>query len=225
VKNTLLAIAFFWPTLIHAYTIENDTLRVDQRQFYVGTVSLDRSAHSNYLYFQSSNTLQSIVMNDPIVSDWKLRFLESFIPASDLVSKKAPGGPFNRQLTTRVEERVEGYEVYEEANQVFISLYPKSTKNKFSVTCSRGIEALSLNLCSVLVRYPYGEKILLTANKFFPGPLQDIAHRFEGIADRLVQIATCLDITDASEEKQADVFEMVYTQETIPDNCQIPLTS
>lgn len=54
---------------------------------------------------------------------------------------------------------------------------------------------------------------MLKTRWFFPGPMSDIGQNFEPIAQRMIEIAICLDVTDQTEAERAQ-----FEAETLVEN-------
>lgn len=134
--------------------------------------------------------------------------------------------------TARVPDalRIDGYEVATNAGAVARQLLfrPAVPAPDFLVTCAAADEISEperLNLCVLHTSYPPDPAIMLEAALYFPPPFAELHGRFEPIADRLREIALCLDVTDNSPaDPEAALAALLAANPTLED-CQDDLSS
>lgn len=98
--------------------------------------------------------------------------------------------------------RIEGYEVATNAGAVDCQLLirPDVPEPAFLVTCAAAhsiSEPDRLNLGILHASYLPDPAVMLEAALYFPPSFAELHGRFEPIADRLREIALCLDVTDS----------------------------
>ena len=224
------AIAFFAmpaqadpPPLFGGITYDDDIVVLSHRKFFVGATK--RPYNDNYFYFLQSIWLHDFKEADPLLAQWDIRFQWTGQNAEELLSyesKEVPAideAPVIHDL--RGEVQVNGYDVdYGGSTSFFFT--PKNSTLDYKIRCSYTFAGDQLRLCDLAVVYPYDTHIMLRANRFFPPPLDEIGDDFERIAQRLVDVAICLDVTEGISPDSLDSLLIEYPGLT---GCEIDLPS
>jgi hypothetical protein len=117
-----------------------------------------------------------------------------------------PAGDFKFTESVPARLRIPGYSTYSAspngASQVM--LVPDSADVPFAVTCGKAPRDVEFLLCVVVSSYPPDPKIFLQARVYFPKPFEAFYPRFAPIAARMLEIATCLDVTDGDRPRAPD---------------------
>ncbi len=104
----------------------------------------------------------------------------------------------------------DGYRVNQTIGGLAFRVIPINSDFDYIVTCSLARKWNNVSGCGLTVVYPYSTHVILKANisYIFAGgvALSDYAQRAEGIANRLIEVAVCLDVTDRAEEINAAEF-------------------
>lgn len=214
------AIALFNASLAQALPYENRIISLDGRQFFVGDVPRENSDSDIWFYFRQSPWLGELVRNDSVLSDQDVRFLRTGIPANDLVdgiNRRNVG--LDPYIETDPRYTANGYYVYTQGRGIF-TLQPHSSKLNYSISCILNSVDGPFSLCRIRVAYPYATHIALTSNEFFPGPMSEIAHEFEPIAQRMIEIAICLDVTDQTDAERAQFETKTLLENPTLTNCR-----
>lgn len=211
---------------IHAFALpyNNGIVVVGDREFFVGELTDSLGASTQTFNFRHAPWLEDILNNDPVLFNQGVRFLRTGVPALDLV------GDVSSEL--REQDRLEDDPLYmAPGHDVVVRglrdmyIYPTNSSVNYSVFCTRSREPGELNLCSILVAYPYGTDVALTARRYFPGQLPDVSRDFEAIALRMIEIAVCMDVTDQSNADRPTSDVEVLENSPNMAECRILLSS
>lgn len=199
ILTSILSIAIVLPLATKADPISYDdgVLTLDGRSFTFGELRRPLTDSPRLAYSQLS-FLKLIQEVDPDFSGWSLHMQRSGIPARILVGE-LPNGIEQRlptEITSEAEYRLDGYVTYKVGrNRLFF--FPSEGSLIFSVQCSIISDQGRNMFCELGVMYPHAENIVFRARTIVPvGSLGDIGPEFEGVATRMVDIATCLDVTE-----------------------------
>ncbi len=175
---------------------KDEILSMNEREFYVGEMFRpDRLARRSF-YFEQTPFLSNILDDEELLRDWRVKFFLTGLPA--MQSGGPPPG--NSRLTENflaVDDPnglFDGYIVYEGPPRQII-LIPKRPMFFHMLRCGRNFGDEFLSTCNLYAVYPHDTHIILRAQKFFPGRIEDLAPRVSGMANRMIEIAICLDTT------------------------------
>lgn len=190
------------PQLSVALPHQNGVVTVGDRDFYVGVLTDSFGEDAWSFSLRHAPWLKTLLDNDPVLSDYDVRFFRSGVPAIDLVDRTKSSSFERMTLEDDPQYMADNHVVfnYRDLDQY---VYPKNSPLTYEVTCIRGgFNPGELDLCHLIVVYPHGTNVTLTARQYFPGTLPDVSRNFEQIAARMLEIATCLDVTDQSDDER-----------------------
>lgn len=170
VKVVTIAAAVM-PTLSSALPYEDGVVTVGNRQFLIGEVTRAFSDNWRQMPLGHSEVLREFLAGEPLFSSWKAEFLETGIPADELVGDLFRHISDSSKIQKEPELQVNGYDVFS-LGQVDLSIFPQESKLNYSASCSRGHQTDELLFCRVKVVYPYDTHVALSADAFFRGHCQ-----------------------------------------------------
>ncbi len=204
--------AFLLEERILENKFNNGVMRVNGREFLMGDLHKWPKATADFrvsFMVRSSIWLRTFLDRDPVLKhqDFVIRRTRdsSFTGDRYLASqmKLSPDLPLDCRhcyynLTLDPILQVKGYDVYSNALN---SLYflPKNSAISHGFKCTfttDGREIGDLSLCSVIVVYPYATNIVLNGRRMLPGTVAEYGPNFAAIAERMLEVVTCIDITD-----------------------------
>ena len=75
--------------------------------------------------------------------------------------------------------------------------------------------------CSVVVVYPYATNIVFNGYRYRPGTVAEYGSNFTAIAERMLEVVTCIDITDDQDaERPIDLSQLLESHPNLT-NCEI----
>lgn len=220
-KNMLLVALMLMPCLASALPYEDGIVTVDDRKFFVGDLSWSFTEKANTFLFNQSPWLEEFLLSEPVLAEQEIKFLLSGIPAADLVGELPSYMRDAAILEDDPDYHVDDHEVFS-FGDVPLTVFPTNSRLNYSVSCTRGINKDQLNICRVLVVYPYATNVVLSADQFFPGSLSEIGQNFEPIAARMIDIAICLDVTNEDVPKG---FAEIAAAHPMLKGCTIQIAS
>ena len=193
--------AILIPNLLLAGPYNEGILTLGKRDFYVGQTDWEpTNLRIPRFYFADSEWLKSIWQADPILRDHTLFMQQTGIPSRQQMDRNRPSESRYRLLETDPDYLSDGYRVNRTIGGLSIALTPISSDLDYMVVCSDSNKRKKIMACSLKVVYPHSTHVILTARISYvlAGgiPLPVYAARVEGIAQRLVQFVSCLDVTD-----------------------------
>lgn len=126
-----------------------------------------------------------------------------------LWAETGPAGLFKYTANIPEEFIFEGYETRSSTPKDESSFFflPKEKNPSFSFTCSLDLPARQeLAFCNLVADYPPDPNIYIQARIYNPDRYDDLPTSFKAIADRIRDIAYCLDVTDR-EPQEAPTFD------------------
>ena len=178
------------------------TVQVASRLFLVNEVPSASTRVEDFLPLTEVSWAWHMIQNDPVLDGAVVHIKQNPSPPAYLFGREGLAEQFPN--TARVPDafRIEGYEVAtnDGAAAVRLMVRPDVPEPDFMVTCTAAdtvSDSESSNLCVVLASYPPDPAITLQARLYNPPPFAELHGRFEPIADRLREIALCLDVTAA----------------------------
>lgn len=192
----LIAIILLMPSLALSLPHQDGVVTVGERDFYVGELTDSFGEDAWSFSLRHAPWLKTLLDNDPMLSNYDVRFFRSGVPAIDLVDRtKSPS--FERMTLEDDPQYMADNHVVFNIGDMDQYVYPKNSPLTYEVFCTRGgFSPGTLNLCDMIVVYPHGTNVALNARQYFPGALPEVSRNFELIAARMIEIATCLDITE-----------------------------
>lgn len=191
---------------------ENGVMHVNGREFLMGDLhKWPKASHDFRVYFmvRSSIWLREFLDNDPVLKyqDFDIRRTRNSTFTGDryLASQMelAPDPPRDCKycyydLSLDPVLQVDGYDTYSSGGTSLIFL-PTDSAIAHGFRCSRkggGAPFAELLGCSVIVVYPYATNIVLNGRRTLPGTVAEYGPSFAAIAKRMLEVVTCIDITD-----------------------------
>jgi len=131
---------------------------------------------------------------------------------------------FYYQITLDPPLHVEGYDTYSNGSGS-LRFLPQNSEITHGFKCvldlREGIQIGELNICSVVVVYPYATNIVLNGSRLRPGIVAEYGSNFAAIAEGMLKVVTCIDITDnQSSERPTDLPQLLESHPNLTD-CQI----
>lgn len=144
--------------------------------------------------------LGPILEADPVLYDTVFHIRDGRVPSDWLWHAPGPGMAYKYNTEIPDQFRLPGYETWSSSpnSTVDFLLLPTRGPRDYSVTCGTDRKSNRLLLCVVVASYPPDPHIFLKARVYFPNPLAETSKRFGSIAERMREIAYCLDVTDGS---------------------------
>ena len=223
----LVAVVFFvTPIETMALPFENKIITVNKRNFFVGDVPKPAEDHDRSFLFKQSPWLDSFVNGEPFLFDQNVEFFRSGISAEELVGQlpRYVRKAGSATLVSEAENKIDGYETYRYSS-IILHFFPKDSSLTFSVICAEDLTESEFSLCHISAVYPYDTHVVLIAKEFFPGTLNEIGWKFDDMAQRMVEIAICLDVTEESVSDWPESLDDILEQNPGFLDCEIPLTS
>jgi hypothetical protein len=130
------------------------------------------------------------------------------------------------ELTLDPSLQVEGYDTYI-GGSASLRFLPTNSEVAHGFNCfldlREGIQIGELNICSVVVVYPYATNIVLNGRRTRPGTVAEYGPNFATIAERMLEVITCIDITDnQNSERPTDLSQLLKSHPNLTD-CEIAL--
>ena len=210
-KRIFHLLAFILPSLVSAEAYNDGILKLGGRDFFVGdTERLPESTLMSQFSFSWSPLLNSALFDDPILRGHSLRIQQTGVPSRELMETKMPSDTNFSVVVTDPNFLADGYRVNQTIGGLAFRVIPINSDFDYIVTCSLARKWNNVSGCGLTVVYPYSTHVILKANisYIFAGgvALSDYAQRAEGIANRLIEVAVCLDVTERAEEINAAEF-------------------
>ena len=143
----------------------------------------------------------------------------------------APSSPQNNtifyyNLTLDPPLQVEGYDTYSNGSNR-LRFLPKNSEIAHGFTCflnpREGSQIGDLTSCSVVVVYPFATNIVFNGYRYRPGTLAEYGPNFTAIAERMLEVVTCIDITDdQNSDRPTDLSHLLESHPNLAD-CEIDL--
>ena len=206
--------------------LDNGVMHVNGREFLLGDLHEWPKASADYkvsFMVRSSIWLRKFLDSDPVLkyqdfvirrtrdsSNTGVRYLASQMELAPDPPRDC--GHCYYDLTLDPVLQVNGYETY---SNKFGSLYflPKNSAIAHGFQCrlkADGALIGELSICSVIVVYQYAENIVLNGRRMRPGTVAEYGPSFAEIAERMLEVVTCIDITNKpSFEQPADSSQLL----------------
>ena len=252
-KHLLLITSLAVPTIAGADTtnfwaeeevlanhFDNGVMHVNEREFLMGDLhDWPKASHDFSVSFmvRSSIWLREFLDGDAVLryQDFDIHRTRdsTYIGVRYLEHQMAlaPSSPennsifyYNRSLDPHLQ--VEGYDTY--SNGAFsLKFLPKNSEVAHGFRChldlSEGMQTGELSICSVVVVYPYATNIVLNGSRIRPGTVAAYGPNFASIAERMLEVVTCIDITEnQSSERPIDLPQLLESSPNLT-GCEIEL--
>ncbi|QJF50059.1 hypothetical protein [Roseobacter ponti] len=219
--------------------LDNGVIHVNGREFLMGDLHEWPKASADIrvkFIVRSSVWLRQFLDSDPVLMYQDFEILRtrdsSFTGVRYLAHQMelAPDPPrdcahCNFDLTLDPILQVNGYDTY--AGQ-FGRLYflPENSAIAHGFRCylkADGAQTGELRFCSVTVVYPYATNIVLNGSRIHPGTVAEYGPGFAAIAGRMLEVITCIDITDRPGFKQPAASSRLLESHPGLTGCDIDL--
>lgn len=216
------------PSPAFALRDANGVLTVGSREFFVGELTTRYEEHVRDFVFDHSVMLKALIDSEPLFDDQIVEFFQSGVPARQLVGELPNVGFRNKETAEPLTDSIyllDGYDVFRDDKNA-LYLFPHNSSLVYSVACPINLDNIFFSFCDIQVKYPYDTNVMLKSRWFFPGPLSDVGQSFEPIAQRMIEIAICLDVTDQTDAERAQFETEVLLENPQLAGCNLPaLTS
>ncbi|MDA5092534.1 hypothetical protein O2N63_00325 [Aliiroseovarius sp. KMU-50] len=220
--------------------LDNGVIHVQTREFLLGELHQWPKANvdfSTHFGVRSSIWLREFLDNDPVLKyqDFVIRRTrdQSFTGARYLALQMAltpiPSRDCSHCFFDLVNDpflQVEGYDTYWNGFYT-LKFLPKNAEIEHGFRCElqpQRIQPGELDSCSVVVVYPYDTNIVLNGFRILPGLVTEYGQNFADIAQRMLEIATCIDITGKLIPEGPAEFPQLLQNHPNLKRCEIELT-
>jgi hypothetical protein len=239
-KFLLLTMSLVVPTITSADTsnfwaeeevlanhFDDGVMHINEREFLMGDLHdwpLATNDYSVSFMLRSSIWLRDFLDDDAVLKyqDFDIRRTQdsSFTGTRYLAHQMelAPDPPHDckicyYELTLEPQLQVEGYDTYISA-PALLRFLPQNSEVAHGFSCfldlREGEPIGELNICSVVVVYPYATNIVFNGSRARPGTLAEYGPSFAAIAERMLEVVTCIDITDDQRaERPNDLVQLL----------------
>lgn len=177
---------------------ETGIIRMNTRLFDLG-VDLDSLRRDpDFIPLNRADWLGQIIANDPLLQGEVIHIRVLPQPVTQLWSLPGPGLSFKYSENIPEELIFEGFETRSEApdSSRFFYFLPKGNNPSFSATCWLDTPTRKhVTFCSLYATYPPDPNIFILARIYNPERYEDLPSSFRAIANRIREIAYCLDVT------------------------------
>lgn len=232
--------AFLRQEMVLENRFENGVMHVNGRAFLMGELhKWPKASHDYRIDFmvRSSIWLREFLDKDPVLKfqDFDIRRTSGSTFTGDRylasMMQLAPDPPRDceycyYEISLDPELQVDGYDTYFSGGSVLFFL-PKDSAIAHGFRCNRkGGTAPFADLlgCSVTVVYPYAANIVLNGLRTWPGTVAEYGPSFAAIAERMLEIVTCIDITDEPRVGNTPNFSGLLESHPNLTGCTIDLT-
>lgn len=252
-KFLLLMVSLVVPTIASADTsnfwteeevlanhFDNGVMHVNGREFLMGDLHDWPKADHDYsvsFMVRSSIWLREFLYDDAVLryQDFDIRRTQdpNFTGVKYLEHQMAlaPSSPQNNSifyynLTLDPPLQVEGYDTYSNGSGR-LRFLPKNSEVAHGFSCfldlREGAQIGELNICSVVVVYPYATNIVFNGSRLRPGTIADYGSNFAAIAERMLEVVTCIDITANQSAERPSAFSQLLESNPNLTDCEIEL--
>tara|TARA_R110002072_G_scaffold130136_2_gene268941 strand:+ start:367 stop:1050 length:684 start_codon:yes stop_codon:yes gene_type:complete len=210
-KDIIWLLAFILPSFVSAEAYNDGILTLGGRDFFIGdTERRPESTLMPQFSFSWSPWLNSALSDDPILRGHSLRIQQTGIPSRELMDTMMPSDTIYSVVVTDPNFLADGFRVNQTTGGLSFQFTPVSSTLDYIVNCSLARAWNNVSGCRLTVVYPYSTHVILKADisYIFAGgiALSDYAERAEDIANRLIEVAVCLDVTERADEIDAAEF-------------------
>lgn len=233
--------SYFWAEEeVLANHFDSGVMHVNGREFLMGDLHDWPKASDDYsvsFMVRSSIWLREFLDDDAVLryQDFDIRRTQdsSFTGIKYLEHQTAlaPSSPQNNSifyynLILDPPLQVEGYDTYSNGS-AGLRFLPKNSEIAHGFKCRlnlrEGSEIGELTSCSVVVVYPYATNIVFNGYRYRPGTVAEYGSNFTAIAERMLEVVTCIDITDDQDaERPTDLSQLLESHPNLTD-CEIDL--
>lgn len=206
------------------------TVQVASRLFLVGEGLSASDTQEDFLPLTRVPWAWQMIQDDPVLDGAVVHIERKPSPPAYLFSREVLAEQFPDTVRVLDEFRIPGYEVATTDGEVprWFLFRPDVPEPNFLVTCSTNVPLLPADqpgFCGLSASYPLDPAIMLDVRLYNPPPFAELHGRFKPIADRLREIALCLDVTDAPpQDPQAALAALLAANPTL-EGCEDRLSS
>ena len=218
---------------------ETGVMHVNGREFLLGDLHEWPKANNDFrvsFMVRSSIWLREFLDNDPVLKDQDFVIRRtrdsSFTGDRYLASQMelAPDPPRDcdycyYDLSLDPVLQVVGYSTYSGGGTSLLFI-PKDSDIAHGFRCTRKVDGAplaELTSCSVTVVYPFATNIVLNGRRVWPGSVAEYGPSFAAIAERMLEIVTCIDITDEPKVGSTPNFSGLLASHPNLTGCTIDL--
>jgi hypothetical protein len=220
---------------------DNGVMHVNEREFLMGDLhDWPKATHDFSVSFmvRSSIWLREFLDDDAVLrfQDFDIRRTSdsTFTGVRYLAHQMAlaPSSPQNNSifyyhLTLDPPLQVEGYDTYSNGSSA-LKFLPKNSEVVHGFRCyldlREGMQTGELRICSVVVVYPYATNIVLNGSRLSPGTVAEYGPNFASIAERMLEVVTCIDITESQSAERPNNLSQLLESRPNLTGCEIELT-
>lgn len=232
--------AFLREEMVLENRFENGVMHVNEREFLMGDLHEWPKASDDFrvsFMVRSSIWLRKFLDNDPVMKyqDFVIRRTRDSTFTGDKYlayqMELAPDPPRDCEycfydLSLDPALRVAGYNTYSNGGNSLI-FRPRDSAIAHGFECSlKGNSApfAELMSCSVVVVYPYATNIVLNSRRARPGTIAEYGPNFAAVAERMLEVVTCIDITDERRAGETPNFSDLLESHPNLSGCSIDLS-
>ncbi len=195
----------FVPIAAIAHTIEGtsnqseSTLALNGRSFFVGVAPGNIREDHDFFSLNSIGWVKSILANDPYLGRAVIHIRAAPQPVTTLWAFPGPAEIFKHMDNIPNTLLLEGYKVgsSRHVDRRYLMYLPDIEEPDFAVRCFvEGIALHDLSFCVVSAKYPQDSHLSVQARIYSPEKFENHAEAFKQIAERMRNVASCLDVTE-----------------------------
>ena len=231
--------AFLREEMVLENRFENGVMHVNGREFLMGDLhEWPKASHDFRAYFmvRSSIWLRVFLDNDPVMKYQNFdifRTRDSTFTGDRYLAHQmelAPDQPRDCEycyynLTHDPALQVAGYKTYSSGGRT-LKFLPRDSTIAHGFRCTRKGDSAhfaELMSCSVTVVYPYATNIVLNSRRILPGTVAEYGPSFAAIAERMLEVVTCIDITEERRVGKTPNFSDLLENHPNLTGCSIDL--
>ena len=193
-----LLLCFCASVAILAPPLAAQTVELSTRTFWVGDRPRTMDSDTPFIAVREIDWIEAILATDPVLQDAVFLIDETFMSVADDVAAPYDGDVLFGPARLPPKFYLPDYLIYGPPVATTNSwLYmPVDPEAGFTVWCTPRSDVEHLRLCVVDTTYPPDDRIRLTARLYFPPDPVDAPTYFRDVAERMRDVAYCLDVTD-----------------------------
>ena len=213
-------------------------VELGDRVFLVGEIPRATQVEPDFLPLNDVDWLHDILDRDPMLGPMRVVFLasEARTPPDLLFSERGIPGDYGNSDLVPKEYRVPELRVEVSSSDApgfthYLAM-EKGNRPSWLSTCfvrhPAEDDRSTLSTCGISSAYPYDPGLLLTLRIYGPPEPDEIGAIFPGAAERMVEILTCLDVTEdvpaTDDEARLRLSQLIADNPDLRD-CEIPYRS
>ena len=201
-QQAILALLFIFVPI----AAKSELVDLSSRTFWVGEELMVPNEVNSRIYLSGVNWAAPLLDVDPVLSGSLVSIYRRYYTVREYVSTYSYEILSENQIPDWAKQprfEIRGIPDHPDHLITYISMEPRG---RFHVKCSgsRLDETPRFTQCFMMASYGPDPNIALQARIFFPPNPADKPEFFNAVADRLVEIATCLDVTSYAAFKPVD---------------------